>query len=273
MKKYAILGYDTINIGDDIQSFVASTLVSPSYIICRDDYDKIYDYQTGKRVELNEEVNLIMNGWFMHGPEWVGDGKPMDKIKFPIKNSLINPIFISTCLSPQCPSLFDEESLNYLREYSPILCRDYTTYNKMLENKIPSEYFGCLTQLLNINNVNDSQEYEEKYKDSVIFVHGNDSFRFNSIKGLIKNFTIDHYINELRYIENPRERIDAAHDLLMQYKYAKKIYTTRLHCFLPCRAMGLDVEYIGESDYRTKELISKIPNVDKLKEIFYSKVY
>ena len=42
--KYAILGYDTINIGDDIQSFVTSTLLDISYIILRDNYDIIYDF-------------------------------------------------------------------------------------------------------------------------------------------------------------------------------------------------------------------------------------
>ena len=33
MTKYAVLGYNTINIGDDIQSFVTSTLLNISYII------------------------------------------------------------------------------------------------------------------------------------------------------------------------------------------------------------------------------------------------
>ena len=40
-KKYAILGYNTINIGDDIQSFVTSTYLDISYIVNRDEYDII----------------------------------------------------------------------------------------------------------------------------------------------------------------------------------------------------------------------------------------
>ena len=71
MIKYAILGYNTINIGDDIQSFITSTLINVSYIIMRDDYDKIYDFDSGSPCELNDEkVYLIMNGWFMHNNEW-----------------------------------------------------------------------------------------------------------------------------------------------------------------------------------------------------------
>lgn len=62
-KKYGILGYKTINIGDDIQSFVTSTLLNISYIIDRDDYDKIYDYNTGELINnLEENIYLIMNG-------------------------------------------------------------------------------------------------------------------------------------------------------------------------------------------------------------------
>lgn len=45
--KYAVLGYRTINIGDDIQSFVASTLVDTSYIVMRDNFDEVYDVQGG----------------------------------------------------------------------------------------------------------------------------------------------------------------------------------------------------------------------------------
>ena len=66
MKKYAILGYNSLNIGDDIQSFVVSTLLPISYIVLRDDYDKVYDFKTGKQVVLKEKIHLIMNGWFMH---------------------------------------------------------------------------------------------------------------------------------------------------------------------------------------------------------------
>ena len=81
MSKYAILGYTTINIGDDIQSFIASKLVEISYIIMRDNYEEVYDI-SGNRCILEEHVFLIMNGWFMHNSDWTtGEGN----IKFPIK--------------------------------------------------------------------------------------------------------------------------------------------------------------------------------------------
>ena len=88
-KKYAILGCSTINIGDDIQSLVTSKHVSISYIINRDDYNIIYD-TNGNLCELKEEVNLIMNGWFMHNKNW---RKANENLNFPIKNELIKPLY------------------------------------------------------------------------------------------------------------------------------------------------------------------------------------
>ena len=85
MTKYAILGYSTINIGDDIQSLVTSTLLEISYIINRDNYDDIYNYNTGAKIDkLLEPVYLIMNGWFMHNMNWKTGN---NNIKFPIKNN------------------------------------------------------------------------------------------------------------------------------------------------------------------------------------------
>ena len=52
----------------------------------------------------------------------------------------------------------------------------------------------------------------------------------------------------------------------------KKIYSSRLHAFLPCRAMGLDVKYVGDSNYRVCELIKNIPDKTKLFEEFLHKV-
>jgi len=271
MKKFAVLGYDTINIGDDIQSFIASTLVKPSYIVMRDNYEEVYDFETGERVELTEKVHLIMNGWFMHGSEWVGPSKSMTGVKFPYDCDLIEPIFISTCLSKDCPDLFEDVSIDYLKKHSPILCRDKTTLEMLLEKGVNAEFYGCLTSILDIDNVPDNSEYEEKFKGATLFVHGDDLFRFQNITLSEQPFIINQYIQELKSV-NPKQRIVAAGDLLSQYKYASKIYTTRLHCYLPSKSMGLDVEFIiadGKDCYRTKDLINKCQDKEELKEKFY----
>lgn len=260
-KKIAILGYDTINIGDDIQSFVTSTLVDPDYVIVRDNYDEIYNFKTGEKVDqLEEEVVLIMNGWFMHSP----DRKySLSGLKFPIKNKKITPLFISTCLAKEVPELMSLENIKWYRENSPFLCRDMYTKKNLDNFQVDNDFYGCMTQLLTIDSVGDNPEYKKLYSDSVFYV---DCSAQEDIKE--KHFFSNHYRHEL-VNKNPIDRMKMARDLLQKYRYAKKIYTSRLHCFLPCRAMGLNVEYVGRVDWRTQDLVLNLPKIEEMKKVFY----
>lgn len=259
-KKIAILGYDTINIGDDIQSYVISTHVDPDYIILRDDHDQIWDFKTGERLTngLREEVVLVMNGWFMHSPDKKYN---ISKLKFPIKNPLITPFYISTCLSKKVFELYQNEKLKNYKENQPFLCRDKTTYDLLTNKNVACEYFGCMTQTLNVENVPKNIEYEKKYSGATLYVDSKNSFNKKS------SFCFEHYDMSLNK-KSPLERIKIAADTLSKYQYAKKIYTSRLHCFLPCRAMGIDVEFDGDLCYRTKDLVKETPDKDKLLKTF-----
>lgn len=262
-KKYAILGYNTINIGDDIQSFVTSTLLDISYIVNRDDYDLIYNYNTGELItNLEEKIYLIMNGWFMHNSNWETGN---NNIKFPIKNNNIIPIYISTCLSKDVPLLYKKECIENYKKNSPILCRDKTTLNLLKNKGVDANLYGCLTQLLDIKNIPDNNSYEEKYKDSIIYIDCPNKWKKRNKNE--KNYYFEHYIHEIMNM-NPKQRINYAEDLLTKYKYARKIYSHRLHAFLPCRAMGLDVEYVGDLNYRVVDLVSTNPDKLKLNQKF-----
>jgi hypothetical protein len=264
MVKYAVLGYNTINIGDDIQSFVTSTLLHISYIVNRDDYDKIYDYDTGNLIDkLDENIYLIMNGWFMHNSNWKTGN---NNIKFPIKNNKIIPIYISCCLSKDVPLLYTQECIDNYNKYSPILCRDITTFNLLQNKEVNVEYFGCVTQLLDIINIPNNNVYKELYQNSNIYIDCPNQWKQRNLNET--NYYFEHYINELIDM-NPKERINYAIDLLSKYKYANKIYSHRLHAFLPCRAMDLDVIYVGDLNYRVKDLVNNNPDKTKLKYLFY----
>ena len=131
------LGYNTINIGDDIQSFITSTLLNIEYIIIRDDYAKIYDFITGEQVyNLPDKVHLIMNGWFMHNSDWKSGN---NNIKFPIKNDNIIPIYISCCFSKDVRLLYNDECIINYKKYSPILCRDLTTLSILKKYNVDAE--------------------------------------------------------------------------------------------------------------------------------------
>lgn len=264
MKKYAILGYNTINIGDDIQSFITSTLLNISYIIERDNYNNIYDFNTGILIEnLNENVYLIMNGWFMHNSNWKTGN---NNIKFPIKNNKIIPIYISTCLSKDVPLLYTNECIEHYKKHAPILCRDKTTFSLLTKKNVEVEFYGCLTQLLDIKNIPDNDNYKKKYENSIIYIDSPREWQ-NRDKNE-KNFYFEHYINNLLTLK-PKDRINFAQDLLSKYKYAKKIYSSRLHAYLPCRAMNLNVNYVGSLNYRVIDLVNNIPDKSKLNKKFF----
>lgn len=198
----------------------------------------------------------------MHNPDWKTGN---NNIKFPIKNNKIIPIYISTCLSKDVPLLFTNECIEHYKKYPPIMCRDKSTFNILQNKNVNVVLFGCLTQLLDINNIPDNQDYKEKYENSIIYIDCPEKWVKRDTKE--KNYYFKHYINELLTM-SVKDRIDYAKDLLSKYKYAKKIYSSRLHGFLPCRAMGIDVEYVGDLNYRAIDLVDTVPDKSILMKTF-----
>jgi hypothetical protein len=145
------------------------------------------------------------------------------------------------------------------------MCRDKTTFNLLKKKGVDVEFYGCLTQLSDIKDIPDNNSYKEKYKDSIIYIDCLEKWEKRNKNE--KNYYFKHYINEIQTM-TPNHRIDFARNLLSKYKYAKKIYSSRLHAFLPCRAIGLDVEYVGHINYRVSDLVGYNPDKSKLKEKF-----
>lgn len=261
--KLAVLGYRTRNIGDEVQTIAAiSLLPKVDYIIDRDNYDIVYAYDTGRRVQLTEHVILIMNGFLMQNPNGITQSNP----KFPILNPKIHPFFISTYLDPAA-NLIQSQHLQYYRENQPFLSRSLSTMNTLREKGVECDYYGCLTQTLDITTINPSNQKNNK----IIFVDCVNIDQIMKDHNIPKTQPITNitHVSRIFATFNQKQRLDYARKLLLAYSGAKKIFTTRLHCFLPCRAMGLDVIYLGSLDGRTRDLVENIPNKDDLKETFY----
>jgi len=261
-KVFAILGYTTENIGDDIQSYVTASIFSPKYIINRDNFNQVYNFTTGEPTEIEEsEVHLIMNGWMMHDINGHGPYSPKftRNYQFPITNKKIKPIFISTHISPYVPYLQEKKCMEYFRANTPIYTRDLSTTKILQTHDIDSEFVGCISQLLNRDSVPDT--FKTEYQDKTFFV----DYKGN-IEDSKNTFLVSHYSEALRE-KSIAERKIIVTNLLAKYKYAKKIVTSKLHCFLPCRAMGINVEYKGPIDERTKELVTSKPITDRLRQL------
>lgn len=118
-----------VNIGDYIQA-LASSQFYPQIdgFIDRDEELREYNGDTTK---------LIANGWYMHNPkQW----PPSPKIKPLFVAFHINSVAKKELLSP--------ESINYLKQYTPIGCRDTKTLDLLQNAGIESYFSGCMTLTL-----------------------------------------------------------------------------------------------------------------------------
>lgn len=122
------------NIGDYIQSIAQEQFWSK--IDCYVERERMASFSS------TETTNLIMNGWFMWHPN-----------QFPPSNS-INPFFISFHLSPSiAKELLTERSIEYLKKYEPIGCRDFSTLRILEKQGIKCYFSGCLTLTLGLNYI------------------------------------------------------------------------------------------------------------------------
>jgi len=276
MNNYAIFGYDSLNIGDDIQSLISSKIFNISYFILRDNFDRCFDFETGKEIEYPKEtINLIANGWYIL--DYKGEYTSSDgNTKFPFERNKLNPLYVSCSFPEYNKHLYSKKAIKHLKERQPILARDKDTHNLLINHGVESEFFGCITMLLEKEDI-DLSLVDEDFRGANVYVDCHYEYLNKNLDKSKNNLVISHYDyewdednpivkNQKELINlNPKERINKAEKLLSSYTIANKIFTSRLHCYLPCKAMGLDVYYVGERCYRTESLID-IENIDKKKK-------
>lgn len=135
MKK-GLLVYDSLgktggyyNIGDTIQSIAALQFMpNVDYFVNREELNEFSE----------DEILLIMNGWFMHNPK---NWPPSDFIK---------PLLISFHINEYVKELLtSNESILFYKKNQPIGCRDFNTMELLREKGVDAYFSGCLTLTLN----------------------------------------------------------------------------------------------------------------------------
>ena len=256
--KYGLLTYDEnkrfFNVGDNIQSLAAKQfLPKVDSLLNR---EKLADYE-------DEQTKLIMNGWFTHNTtNWV----PSDKI---------DPLFVSFHLNnTAAPAMLNDKGVAYLKKHAPIGCRDKFSVKTLKSKGIDAFFSGCLTLTLDSYKVNDSERDNNIYivdplynypRNEKVFYNfkafirsilNGKLFQLGKKKKHIKNFIDKDLINSATHInqEPPsnkytdEEKFEMAEDLLNKYARAKLVITSRIHCALPCLAMGTPVIFINGFD-------------------------
>ena len=223
-----------INIGDYIQSLAAKQYLPDKTPILMDrDSARYYD---------GEPVNLIANGWYA-----ICKGNEVFSDK-------INPLFVSMHINNL--KNIKQETLSYLKKYEPIGCRDFTTRNFLLLEGVKAYFSSCLTTTLD----KDYKVSESERNDKIIFC----DYEINREKPtkidkklleVLKNYNkeaIEYTHHSYDFGLSEEECFKTAETLLQKYARAKLVITTRIHCALPCLALGTPVILVIPKKYDKK---------------------
>ncbi|GEP50375.1 hypothetical protein FNO01nite_10470 [Flavobacterium noncentrifugens] len=256
--RYGLLTYEEnkrfFNVGDNIQSLAAKQFLPrvDAYI----NREKLADYE-------GEETKVIMNGWFTHNiHNWV-------------PNDNINPLFVSFHINnTAAPYMLSEKGIAYLKKHEPIGCRDQFSADTLKAKGIDAYFTGCLTLTLDTYKVDDSERGNDIYivdplysyptKDKTFYdirrflrsVQSGNIFKLGKRAKHLSNFIDADLLKNAKYeIQEPpagkyndAEKFAMAEELLHKYAKAKLVITSRIHCALPCLAMGTPVIFVNGFD-------------------------
>ncbi|WP_300603509.1 polysaccharide pyruvyl transferase family protein [Niabella sp.] len=270
--KYGLLNYEEsadglFNIGDHIQSLAAEQyLPQVDRLVYRDHLNE----------NLGEKHKIIMNGWFTYKPE-----------NWPPTADII-PLFISFHLNQAYAErlLSKQENVDYLKSNAPIGCRDYSTLQHLQRYGIDAFYSFCLTTTLGLKyKLRDENErtdeilmvdvlFKENFDDlykldskrKIIHLLNGKYYKKGLWKKKIRSLIPDEILSKAIYISHayknkdiPRtDRFEYARNLLRRYARAKLVITSRIHCALPCLAVGTPVIFVHGGGLKHENEIARL---------------
>ncbi|MFY0714347.1 polysaccharide pyruvyl transferase family protein [Seonamhaeicola sp. NFXS20] len=256
--KYGLLTYDEnkrfFNVGDNIQSLAAKQFLPKVDMFLN--RERLADYK-------GEKIKLIMNGWFTHNiHNWV----PSEDI---------DPIFVSFHMNnTAAPSMLNDKGIAYLKKHQPIGCRDQFTADTLKAKGIDAYFTGCLTLTLDSYKVDDSKRTDKVYIVDPLYSYPRPEKIFYNAKATIRNilngsafqlskknkhlrkFIDEDLLNSSEFINqepssnvySDEQKFEMAETLLKKYARAKLVITSRIHCALPCLALGTPVIFVNGFD-------------------------
>ncbi|AQR72320.1 polysaccharide pyruvyl transferase family protein [Sphingomonas sp. LM7] len=228
--EFGILRHDTDNLGDEIQTIAARQFMPRvHHLVSRE--------MANRSISGTGPIKVIMNGWFMHHPRsWPPHPR-------------IDPLFVSfhvtaaggvrrllTRTRPR--DLILGRHLGYLKAHGPVGARDRDTLSALRAKGVDSYYSGCLTLTLPPRRAPRS--------DQVVAVDLSGPMLAELERRLgRKPVIVTHAIAaDVAHDERARQ----AEALLDLYAGASCVVTTRLHCALPCLALGTPVLFVNKGD-------------------------
>lgn len=219
-----IEGQKRNNIGDVFQALaVADHLPKLNLIL---DREKLPDAVS------EGAVLLIANGWYMH-----------DYSAFPPPANVV-PVYASIHFS-NAEILQSEVNRAHFKQHGPIGARDMKTLVMLRAAGIQAYYSGCFTVGLK------RREPNAELKDLLV-VDGVDHPLSEQEVGQIGDAlgrTPERLSNDPKesgpeFAEYSKDAVLQAEALLSSYCSARHVVTTKIHCALPCLAMGVPVTLV-----------------------------
>jgi hypothetical protein len=256
MNKIFVMGYDTRNIGDEIQTIATTDIL--------DEMGIEYSYVNRDRISSHQFMPgdhnvVVMNGWFTNGYGLDAyystrqDLRESVKISWP-PTGVFHPLAYSFCLSEwgadrHTPDAFtSSEAKRFYEKSEGFGCRDTHTYKIMRDLGVDSAYVSkCLTLTL------DPKKYRrENSMRDLVFVDVPENVKRSvtqAAQGVMKDYNVKSYTHEIydEMVES-LDRVKYAKALLSKYANAGLVVTSRLHVALPCLAFGTPCLFYYESE-------------------------
>jgi hypothetical protein len=217
--RYAALCYRPgRNLGDEIQTLAVEQFLPR--------VDARLDRDSLSSATVEEPHIVVMNGWWAEDPE--GSWPPAEGII---------PVFVGLHIADKARHQFTTaRSIEFLKAHAPIGCRDDGTRDFLRAAGVPAETTLCLSLTFPTR----SPELPEE--GVVVIVDGEKI----PIPDAIRREAIE-VTHETQAFLSPEAKQQIARELLDLYRTrASLVITSRLHCALPCAAMGIPVLYFGD---------------------------
>lgn len=220
---FLIEGRRRNNLGDVLQGMVGRQFLPHS--------STAVDRERTREMSAVMPSLLLANGWFIH-----------DRRSFPPPEA-VTPIYLSVHID-NLRWLREPEVRAHLRRYAPIGCRDRKTLLLLWGWGIPAYYSGCLTLTTNTLPINALPDSGER-----LLVDGIDHPLPTAVVDALERLLGGALTRVSHDVPNPEgdfddyctRTVEVMSDLLARYRAASLVVTSKIHCALPCLALGVPV--------------------------------
>jgi hypothetical protein len=215
----------TANLGDDIQTACAIKLWGVSRFVERDNFK-----------EWASDMIIPFFGWYGYDYSSIPEAKCI-LVSFHFCNKMKKHIIDNTKTKDWLLSCVKEQGF-------PALARDTSTMRFMQQLGIDCEFGGCITQTL--------KPYAGE-RSKTLSIEAPPHIEKNC------DIALSQYSETYRNLSH-QARIKLAMDRIDLFAQCKHVHTSRLHTYLPCKALGTDVTFYNYKIFEPHRLSGLIPN-------------